>query len=89
MLRYKIHQCGGAQTRARPSSLGRRKRRQRGESGAQTSRKRKAGSRVTAKDAFKGEGSALNTDEPSVVGTGFRKQAGRRDFEFDNTRSLS
>ncbi|KAK7690690.1 hypothetical protein QCA50_005789 [Cerrena zonata] len=78
------YMCGGAQTRARLSTLGRRRRRQpatagpSNHTGAQTSKKRKAGLRVTAKDAFKGEGSSLNVGESSTVGTGFRKQAGSK-----------
>jgi len=62
--------CGGAQARARPTSV----RRFRGErhSTGQTTKKRKAGSRVTSKNAFVGEGSRLATDG---AGSGFRKQA--------------
>lgn len=75
--------CGGAHSRARPASFSaRRRRRQAGPSnhtGAQTAKKRKAGSRVTAKDAFIGGGKALNDDiddeEEKKVGTGFRKKA--------------
>ncbi|CAL1716689.1 unnamed protein product [Somion occarium] len=78
------YMCGGAQTRARPSSFRRRRtRRTAGPSshtGAQTAKKRKAGSRVTAKDAFKGEGMALSAggDNEAVVGTGFGKRAGSK-----------
>lgn len=49
--------------------------------GAQTMKKRKAGSRVTARSAFKGDGRALNEDltgdDESKAGTGFGKRAGR------------
>ena len=76
-------QCGGAQQRARPKTLKRRRRRadktsQAGPSnhtGAQTTKKRKPGSRVT-KD-FGGDGQALNDGTPGGLGTGFRKQAQR------------
>ncbi|PPR00787.1 hypothetical protein CVT24_000752 [Panaeolus cyanescens] len=73
--------CGGAQSRARPSS-GHRKRRATGKrrevvpslhTGAQTAKKRKAGSRVTSKYAFTGEGSTLGAD--TGPGTGFGKRA--------------
>jgi hypothetical protein len=69
--------CGGAQTRARPART-RRRRGGPGTTGAQTAKRRKAGSRVTAKDAFGGGGTALNADaEDKKAGAGFRKQAGR------------
>ena len=49
--------------------------------GAQTERKRKPGTRVQARSAFKGEGLALNADisdeDKKAKGTGFRKKAGR------------
>jgi hypothetical protein len=73
-------QCGGAQRRARPSA---RRRRQRAAgpstlSGAQTAKRRKAGSRVTTAGAFAGGGQALNADEDEKgTGNGFRKKAGR------------
>lgn len=77
------HQCGGAQSRTRPSAF-RRRRRQPGpsaHSGAQTAKKRKAGSRVTAQSAFIGGGRALNegveVEDGKNTGTGFRKQAAR------------
>ena len=48
--------------------------------GAQTE-KRKPGTRVQARSAFKGEGLALNADisdeDKKAKGTGFRKKAGR------------
>ncbi|THH20719.1 hypothetical protein EW146_g661 [Bondarzewia mesenterica] len=49
--------------------------------GAQTTKKRKAGSRVTAASAFKGDGRALNAhiedEDDRKVGAGFRKKATR------------
>ena len=46
-----------------------------------TEKKRKPGTRVQAKSAFKGEGLALNADisdeDKKAKGTGFRKKAGR------------
>lgn len=76
-------QCGGAQSRARPATRRRRAPRQAGPSnhtGAQTVKKRKAGGRVTAKNAFVGDGQALNADvdeSKKSIGAGFRKQATR------------
>ncbi|KAH9903054.1 WLM domain-containing protein [Cubamyces lactineus] len=68
--------CGGAQSRARPSAS-RRKRRI--NTGAQTIKRRKAGSRLTAQGTFKGAGRALNEgvsdEEAKKAGTGFRKKA--------------
>ena len=80
---YFLQQCGGAQRRARPKALKRRRRRadratQAGPSnrtGAQTAKKRKPGSRIT-KD-FGGDGKALDDGTPGGPGTGFRKQARR------------
>ncbi|KAJ6494788.1 WLM domain-containing protein [Mycena vitilis] len=77
--------CGGAQKRARPTAL-RRKRRSRpprhgaqiasNKTGRQTAKKRKAGGRVTSKYAFSGEGSVLAEGlDPGDEGTGFGKQA--------------
>ncbi|KAJ3815123.1 WLM domain-containing protein [Lentinula lateritia] len=70
--------CGGAQNRTRPSNL----RQRRGprprkimassKTGRQTAKKRKAGSRVTSKYAFQGEGTSLSAGEANK---GFRKQA--------------
>ena len=61
-----IMQCGGAQTRTRPTARRRRvtrgKRREvvpSNHTGRQTERKRKAGARVTSKYAFTGEGVSL------------------------------
>ncbi|KAI0749788.1 WLM domain-containing protein [Daedaleopsis nitida] len=78
------YMCGGAQTRTRPTAL-RRRRRQAGPSnhtGAQTAKKRKAGTRVTAKGLFQGSGRALNDDvedeEQKKAGAGFRKKAGSK-----------
>ncbi|KAI0359833.1 WLM-domain-containing protein [Trametes cingulata] len=76
------YMCGGAQSRARPTSVRRRRHQQAGPSnhtGAQTAKRRKAGSRVTAQGTFKGTGKALNEDvsdeEKRKAGTGFRKKA--------------
>ncbi|KAH7913205.1 WLM domain-containing protein [Hygrophoropsis aurantiaca] len=75
------YMCGGAQSRARPSAL--RKRRQRlqagpsNHTGAQTAKKRKIGSRVTAQ-VFGSGGTTLNADaegDQKNQGTGFRKKA--------------
>ncbi|KAL4252307.1 DNA-dependent metalloprotease WSS1-like protein [Abortiporus biennis] len=70
--------CGGAQTRKRPSSFRRRKTGVRSE----TTRKRKAGSRVTAQGVFKGDGRPLNADildeEQKKAGSSFRKKAGSK-----------
>ncbi len=46
--------------------------------GAQTAKRRKAGSRITAAGTFSGSGQALNADEDEkTTGTGFRKKAVR------------
>jgi hypothetical protein len=46
--------------------------------GAQTTKRRKAGSRVTTAGTFAGSGQALNVDTDNRgMGTGFRKKAGR------------
>jgi hypothetical protein len=46
--------------------------------GAQTTKRRKAGSRVTTAGTFAGSGQALNADEDEKrTGAGFRKKAGR------------
>ena len=75
---FLVVQCGGAQSRARPSSTRRRRRNQ---AGAQTAKRRKAGSRVTAQGTFKGAGRALNEDvsdeEAKKAGSGFRKKVAR------------
>lgn len=80
-------QCGGAHAQSRSSVLPSRRRhghaRVRGPSlstGAQTTKRRKAGSRVTAKAAFEaaGGGSVLDEGvEKGGKGSGFGKQAGR------------
>ena len=75
-------QCGGAQSRTRPTATRRRrttlgKRRETIPSlhtGRQTAIKRKAGARVTSKYAFTGQGSMLDGDGD---GKGFGKQAAR------------
>ncbi|KAH9959631.1 WLM-domain-containing protein [Russula dissimulans] len=76
------YMCGGAQKRARPSTRRRRQRPAAGPSmltGAQTAKRRKAGSRVTAAGTFDGGGQALNADgEEKGRGTGFRKKAGSK-----------
>ncbi|KAI6151961.1 WLM-domain-containing protein [Pisolithus tinctorius] len=74
------YMCGGAHSRVRPVR-GYRSVAVAGPSlhtGAQTTRKRKAGSRVTSSSAFPSTGKVLNDDlahEMKAVGTGFRKQA--------------
>ncbi|KAF8604271.1 WLM-domain-containing protein [Ceratobasidium sp. AG-I] len=69
------YMCGGAQQRQRASTL-RRAPRQNGVR-AQTTKRRKAGTRITSKYAFEGEGQALNThiasEDQRKKGTGFRK----------------
>jgi hypothetical protein len=46
--------------------------------GAQTAKRRKAGSRVATAGTFAGSGQALNADENDKrTGNGFRKKAGR------------
>ncbi|KAI0091188.1 WLM domain-containing protein [Irpex rosettiformis] len=85
---YKLPEylCGGAQSRAPPPSTQRRRRRRNegpsNHTGRQTAKKRKAGARVTAKDAFEGAGRSLIDDiedgNPKKEGTGFRKQAGSK-----------
>ncbi|KAK0223196.1 WLM domain-containing protein [Armillaria fumosa] len=80
------YMCGGAQTRSRPSATRRRRSGRRSEvvpsnhTGRQTTKRRKAGGRVTSKYAFQGEGLSLNdsTGEEGVKGTGFKKQAGSK-----------
>lgn len=74
------YMCGGAHSRVRPAR-GRRSVVVAGPSlhtGAQTTKKRKAGSRITNSSAFPSTGKALNDDlddDTKTVGTGFRKQA--------------
>ncbi|KIY72376.1 WLM-domain-containing protein [Cylindrobasidium torrendii FP15055 ss-10] len=76
--------CGGAQRRTRPSVKRRRKRRNPYETapsnstGRQSAKKRKAGARNTSKNAFQGEGVALDEDSNSKSGKGFGKQAGSK-----------
>ncbi|KAF5367425.1 hypothetical protein D9758_003679 [Tetrapyrgos nigripes] len=80
------YMCGGAHTRTRPARI--RQRRSRGpretvpsnKTGRQTAKQRKAGSRVTSKYAFMGEGATLNGEDPKEKGkgTGFGKQAGSK-----------
>ncbi|TDL25486.1 WLM-domain-containing protein [Rickenella mellea] len=81
--------CGGAQTRSRPNTLARKRRRRKNATagpstltGAQVPKKRKAGSRVTAQNAFVGSGRSLNEgasdDDAKAVGSGFRKKAGSK-----------
>ncbi|KAI6119385.1 WLM-domain-containing protein [Pisolithus croceorrhizus] len=77
------YMCGGAHSRVRPVR-GRRSAIIASPSlhtGAQTTKKRKAGSRVTNSSAFLSIGKALNDDlddDTKAVGTGFRKQAGSK-----------
>ncbi|CAE7050036.1 unnamed protein product [Rhizoctonia solani] len=69
------YMCGGAQDRRRASTLRRAPR----QNGAPKQKRRKAGTRVTSKYAFVGEGNALNAhitgDEQKKKGTGFGKRA--------------
>ncbi|KAF8632237.1 hypothetical protein AX15_001989 [Amanita polypyramis BW_CC] len=67
------YMCGGAHTRARPTSVRRFRNERRATE--HSTKKRKAGSRVTAKNAFIGEGSKLVEGPVDSLGTGFRKQA--------------
>jgi hypothetical protein len=84
-------QCGGAQTRTRPTSLRRRKRRTTtagpsNQTGAQTIKKRKAGARIAAAGLFVGDGKALNADaneETKKRETVFRKRAVRSAMNED------
>ncbi|KIJ20224.1 hypothetical protein PAXINDRAFT_108086 [Paxillus involutus ATCC 200175] len=79
------YMCGGAHSRARPASYQRRTRRTHDAgpsnlTGPQTSKKRKAGSRVPS-SAFNSTGKALNEDldeEKKAHGTGFRRKAGSK-----------
>ncbi|KAF9069241.1 WLM domain-containing protein [Rhodocollybia butyracea] len=70
--------CGGAQSRTRPAHLRQRRgpRRPSNSTGRQTAKQRKAGSRVTSKYAFRGEGVSISSDA-TAAGKGFGKQAGR------------
>lgn len=80
-------QCGGAHTQSRSAALPSRRRRRRvrvrGPSlstGAQTAKRRKAGSRVISKTAFEDAGVGRVLDdcvEKGGKGSGFGKQAGR------------
>ncbi|KAG1821763.1 WLM domain-containing protein [Suillus subaureus] len=79
-------QCGGAHSRTRPASYQRRRRIAKfsGPSvhtGAQSEKKRKAGSRINNANAFGSGGKALNDGiigEKKEAGTGFRKKAGSK-----------
>jgi hypothetical protein len=56
--------------------------------GAQSEKKRKAGSRITNANAFGSGGKALNDgviSERKDAGTGFRKKAGRYMFRLSNS----
>lgn len=68
-------QCGGAQPRSRPSAQ--RRSRPGSSQTTRAAKKRKAGSRVTSQNAFKGNGVALNQGDTSGKGTGFGKRANR------------
>lgn len=77
-------QCGGAYSQSRRSVLPSRKRQRRTTSpslatGAQTfTKRRKAGSRVTSKTAFAGEGNVLDPSlRKGAIGSGFGKRAAR------------
>ncbi|KAK7454666.1 hypothetical protein VKT23_011419 [Stygiomarasmius scandens] len=80
------YMCGGAQARARPARK-RQSRRPRevvpsNHTGRQTAKPRKAGTRVTSKYAFTGEGTTLGNTPGSTTekgtGTGFGKRAGSK-----------
>ncbi|KAK2463407.1 hypothetical protein APHAL10511_004493 [Amanita phalloides] len=66
--------CGGAHTRARPTSI----RRFRSERTGQMTKKRKAGTRITSKSLFVGEGSKVAEGPTDGIGTGSRKRAGSK-----------
>ncbi|KAF8527641.1 WLM domain-containing protein [Hysterangium stoloniferum] len=79
--------CGGAYNQSRRSALSSRKRRRQKKAGpsnttgAQTAKRRKAGSRVTSKAAFEAAGSGNVLDETvkkGVAGSGFGKKAASR-----------
>ncbi|KAE9407704.1 WLM-domain-containing protein [Gymnopus androsaceus JB14] len=74
--------CGGAQNRARPAKLRQRRGPRRvapsNSTGRQTEKKRKAGSRVTSKYAFQGQGASLTGSDADMKGNGFGKQAGSK-----------
>ncbi|KAJ7127034.1 WLM domain-containing protein [Mycena epipterygia] len=82
------YMCGGAQSRARPTALRRRRRPRQTRAGApiasnktgrQTAKRRKAGARVASKSAFTGDGALLVEDlDVKGKGTGFGKQAGSK-----------
>ncbi|KIM68575.1 hypothetical protein SCLCIDRAFT_882192 [Scleroderma citrinum Foug A] len=80
------YMCGGAHSRVRPASLRRGPRTAAvagpsSHTGAQTIKKRKAGSRVTTADAFPSAGRALNDnldEDVKAVGSRFRKKAGSK-----------
>jgi len=80
MSNYPKTQCGGAQARKRPTGVRRRRGGARratvpsNHTGAQTSKRRKAGGRVTSKYAFSGEGVSL--DEEVAESKGKAKGAG-------------
>ncbi|KDN45656.1 hypothetical protein RSAG8_04740, partial [Rhizoctonia solani AG-8 WAC10335] len=69
------YMCGGAQERRRAATLRRAPR----QNGAPRQKRRKAGTRVTSKYAFVGQGNALNAhatgEEEKKKGTGFGKRA--------------
>ncbi|KAG2157884.1 WLM-domain-containing protein [Suillus bovinus] len=91
------YMCGGAHSRARPASYQRRKRTAKfsGPSvhtGAQSEKKRKAGSRITNTNVFGLGGKALNEGaigEKKEAGTGFRKKAGRHVKRAREERALA
>ncbi|PFH52957.1 hypothetical protein AMATHDRAFT_73782 [Amanita thiersii Skay4041] len=61
--------CGGAQSRARPSSIRRRRPITSNDTTGRQTKKRKAGTRVTAKNAFLGQGATLAESFSDVSGT--------------------
>ncbi|PCH42161.1 WLM-domain-containing protein [Wolfiporia cocos MD-104 SS10] len=89
--------CGGAQRRTRPTPRRRRRTQQPAgpstHTGAQTAKRRKAGTRVTARGAFAGAGAgrALNDDasdeERKREGTGFGRRAGSKRARDERARA--
>ncbi|KZT39101.1 WLM-domain-containing protein [Sistotremastrum suecicum HHB10207 ss-3] len=89
--------CGGAQTRQKTRTVGRRRHKESNaagpslHTGAQTEKKRKSGSRITAKDKFTGTGKALNEDvsdeDKKKIGTGFRKKANSQKAKLERAEA--
>lgn len=88
VLKFVDPKCGGAHNRARPPSVVRRRSGKPrnntmmiNNTGRQTVKRRKAGARITSKNAFVGKGMALaegsEGGKGKAKGTGFGKQAAR------------